>query len=195
MNTGRILVDAAPGLLDVLDADGSLIAELPLAHGAGAMLAGDVQVAALDHGSLVVDTLAGQTVAQRTLPAKTSLEGLSGGVVAYTNRFRQHLLRLADGRDLTVESCPASSSWLTQPSRVTAPSSTPSTPADRPRVGSSVSAPSGSRVASRAELDWRSSSPPNQCFQGAIERAGRRSVIRLRFVARRRRRRLRTPPL
>jgi Tol biopolymer transport system component len=102
VNAGRILVGVTPDRLDVLAPDATRLAELPLAHSAGAVLAGD-QIAALDHGKLIVETLTGQPVAQQTLPARTSLEGMSSGVVAYSNRFRQHLLRLAGGRDLTVE--------------------------------------------------------------------------------------------
>lgn len=102
VSENRILLDTGDNDLDALDQDGNVIAAIRQPHRDGAALAGD-RIAALDRGNLRVLTLSGQPVSASQLPRDAYLQGLQNGVLAYTSRLREHLLRLADGSDVPVD--------------------------------------------------------------------------------------------
>ena len=97
----RVLVAPTRTAVEVVAADGTVIASFPAAHQYHALLRDD-RVITLAGEDLVVRDFSGQTVLERTLPADAELEDVSGDLVLYTSKSRLHLRRLSDDRDVTL---------------------------------------------------------------------------------------------
>jgi hypothetical protein len=96
----RLLIDR-PSALDVLMRNGRLVSTLRRAHQGGAVMRGG-RVATIAGRSLAVSTIYGQSLVVRAVAAGAHLDDLDGGLVLYTVETRLHLLRLADGKDVTL---------------------------------------------------------------------------------------------
>lgn len=100
VDRGRLLIDR-PTTLDVLTRNGTLVASLQRAHGGGAIMRGG-RVATIAARRLAVSRMDGKALITRTVAAGAHLEDLDGGLVLYSVEARLHLLRLADGKDVTL---------------------------------------------------------------------------------------------
>jgi Tol biopolymer transport system component len=98
----RILLATSKNSVEVVAADGSLLASLSISNAYGALFR-DGKIATVDDaGNLAVHDLAGQPPLLRPLPTGAQLEDISGDLVLLDIQSRQHLLRLSDGRDVTL---------------------------------------------------------------------------------------------
>ncbi len=98
----QILVATGQSSVEVIAADGTLVASLDVPNADSALLR-DGRIVTIDSaGNLIVRRLDGQPTLTRPLPPGAQFEDLSGDLVLYSVRLRQHLLRLADGHDHTL---------------------------------------------------------------------------------------------
>jgi hypothetical protein len=101
---GRVLVQPRPGRLELLSASGAVLAALDV-NASSAVLRGDRPVT-LRGRELAVRDLGGKVLMRRTVTAGTELQDYRDGVVVYRTvddwQNRLHLVRLSDGRDVTL---------------------------------------------------------------------------------------------
>jgi hypothetical protein len=100
VDRGRLLVDR-PTSLDVLSANGSVVATLRRAHAGGAVLRNG-RVATISGRRLVISRIDGGSTVTRTVAPTAHLEDLDGGLVLYSVDTKLHLFRVADGRDVVL---------------------------------------------------------------------------------------------
>lgn len=102
--SGGLIALREPGAVTVLDADGSVVRVFPFTPD-------DVGAARLDGGRLVVwrfglleeyDVATGARVLSRLMPAGSRLVDVDGGIAVLTSAGGVELLRLDDGRSLTL---------------------------------------------------------------------------------------------
>jgi Tol biopolymer transport system component len=109
VDQNRVLVELNAGSgevlnsdrLEVVSADGAVVAGFAAAHDGGALLRGS-QVFIVHDGVLAVRDFAGQVQSTRHLPKDPELEDVSGSLVLYSAASRLHLLRVSDGKDITL---------------------------------------------------------------------------------------------
>jgi Tol biopolymer transport system component len=100
----QILLATSKNSIDIVSADGTLVASLAVPNAEDVLLRSG-RIFTLDgRGNLTERGLDGQPVVIRSLPGGSQLEDAdpADGLVVYTLHSRQHLLRLADGRDVTL---------------------------------------------------------------------------------------------
>jgi hypothetical protein len=106
VDSQRILVTQLDGTLAVLDSSGMLLSHLAVSPPAGASALVGNQVVVLDAGRLAVYDLAGglEVASWPAPPASdhATLLGAAAGIAAYLDGIAVHIVRLSDGRDVTL---------------------------------------------------------------------------------------------
>ncbi len=98
----RILLATSKDNVEVVAADGTLLASLSVPNAYGTLFR-DGKLATVDHaGNLILLDLDGQPPILHPLPAGAVLEDVAGDLVLFALHSRQHLLRLSDSRDVTL---------------------------------------------------------------------------------------------
>jgi hypothetical protein len=98
---GRILVGRSNTVLEIVSRSGKTITRLKIPHLGGALLRG-ARIASIANHRLVLSDLHGKAVRKRPVVGDATLVDLEGGLVVYSVGIRLHLLRLGDGRDVTL---------------------------------------------------------------------------------------------
>ena len=97
----RILVGRSNTVLEVVSRSGKTLTRLKLPHLGGALLRG-ARIASIANGRFVVSDLHGKAARRRPVAGDATLVDLEGDLVVYSVGIRLHLLRLGDGRDVTL---------------------------------------------------------------------------------------------
>ncbi len=98
---GRILVGRSNTVLEIVSRFGKTLSRLTLPHVGGALLRG-AHIAPIANHHFVLSDLHGKAVRKRPVVGDATLVDLEGNLVVYSVGIRLHLLRLGDGRDVTL---------------------------------------------------------------------------------------------
>lgn len=98
---GRILVGRSNTALEIVSRSGRTLTRLKIPHLGGALLRG-TNIASIANHRFVLSDLHGKAVRKRPVVGDATLVDLEGGLVVYSVGIRLHLLRLGDGRDVTL---------------------------------------------------------------------------------------------
>jgi len=98
---GRILVGRSNTVLEIVSRSGKTLTTLKLPHLGGALLRG-ARIASIANHHFFLSTVHGRAVRRRPVVGDATLVDLEGNLVVYSVGIRLHLLRLGDGRDVTL---------------------------------------------------------------------------------------------
>ena len=101
VDRGRILVGRSNAVLEVVSRSGKTITRLKVPHLGGALLRA-THIASIANHRFVLSDLHGKAVRKRPVVGDATLVDLDGDLVVYSVGIRLHLLRLGDGRDVTL---------------------------------------------------------------------------------------------
>lgn len=101
VDRARILVGRSNTALEIVSRSGKTITRLKIPHLGGALLRG-ARIASISSHRFVLSDLHGKAVRTRPVVGDATLVDLEGDLVVYSVGIRLHLLRLGDGRDVTL---------------------------------------------------------------------------------------------
>jgi hypothetical protein len=101
VDRARILVGRSNTALEIVSRSGKTITRLKIPHLGGALLRG-ARIASISSHRFVLSDLHGKAVRTRLVVGDATLVDLEGDLVVYSVGIRLHLLRLGDGRDVTL---------------------------------------------------------------------------------------------
>ena len=100
VDENRVLLQVKPGSLQIVSSSGAVLASLNV-RASGAVLRHE-RLVTLSGTTLALRDLRGRVIEQRRVPASSELQDARGNLVIYRTHDRLHLLRLSDGRDVTL---------------------------------------------------------------------------------------------
>lgn len=101
VDANRILVGRTNTLLAIVSRTGRALATLKIPHVGGALLRGS-RIASIASHRLVLSNLHGKALRSRPVAGDATLMDASADLAVYSVGIRLHLLRLRDGRDITL---------------------------------------------------------------------------------------------
>jgi hypothetical protein len=101
VDRARILVGRSNTALEIVSRSGKTITRLKIPHLGGALLRG-ARIASISSHRFVLSDLHGKAVRTRPVVGDATLVDLEGDLVVYSVGIRLHLLRLGDGRNVTL---------------------------------------------------------------------------------------------